>query len=64
MRTEIAHFEKVNSNLNLIVKDLNMKYEGLVNEKTKLQNEIHEMHAFRERFLDRLNDTYLKVKKE
>lgn len=25
MRTEIAHFEKVNSNLNLIVKDLNMK---------------------------------------
>jgi hypothetical protein len=27
MRTEIAHFEKVYSNLNLIVKDLNMKYD-------------------------------------
>ena len=26
-------------------------------------NEINEMHVFRERFLDRLNDTYLKVKK-
>jgi hypothetical protein len=35
----------------------------LVNEKTKLNSEINEMHAFRERFLDRLNDTYLKVKK-
>lgn len=57
MQTEINHFEKVNSNLKLIVDDLNMKYEGLLSEKDKLTKTIARWRNFRERFIDRLNET-------
>lgn len=62
MKTEINHFLKVNSNLRLIVDDLNMKYEGLINERDFLNKMISEMRNFKERFIDRLNETYIKVK--
>jgi len=64
MQTEINHFNKVNSNLRLIVEDLNMKWEGLNKEKNDLHRAVAEMRNFKERFIDRLNEVYIKVKEK
>lgn len=71
MEQEVKFFQRVNTNLILIVADLEMRSRGLSNEKTKLSNRMQAQNDLIRRYKEDTNQIlqlhihdYGKLKKE
>jgi hypothetical protein len=57
MEQEVKHFSRVKTNLQLIVKDLQLKMAGLINENSELKKKIQSQVREREDFQDDIHNT-------
>ena len=70
MQQEVKHFDRVKTNLELIVTDLRLKLAGLVTDNDKLSEKIKRQHQLKKQFkedifdmLQNIND-YKQLKKD
>jgi chromosome segregation ATPase len=56
MQQEVKHFDRVKTNLELIVTDLRLKLAGLVTDNDKLSEKIKRQHQLKKQFKEDIFD--------